>query len=101
MQDSNRSIRVRTKINSSDVNDRYVNVKLDNDIDIIELLSLKIDTSNFYKTHSSDYGCVAGRVLANGGVGIPNAKISVFISLNDNETNDQVITSLYPFSFLY
>ena len=59
MQDSNRSIRVRTKINSSDVNDRYVNVKLDNDIDIIELLSLKIDTSNFYKTHSSDYGCVA------------------------------------------
>lgn len=101
MQDSNRSIRVRTKINSSDVNDRYVNVKLDNDIDIIELLSLKIDTSNFYKTHSSDYGCVAGRVLANGGVGIPNAKISVFISLNDSEINDQVITSLYPFSYLY
>ena len=101
MQDSNRSIRVRTKINSSDVNDRYVNVKLDNDIDIIELLSLKIDTSNFYKTHSSDYGCVAGRVLANGGVGIPNAKISVFVPLNDNENNDQVITSLYPFSYLY
>ena len=51
MQDSNRSIRVRTKINSSDINDRYVNVKLDNDSDIIELLSLKRDTSSFYKTH--------------------------------------------------
>lgn len=101
MQDSNRSIRVRTKVNSSDANDRYVNVKLDNDIDIIELLSLKIDTSNFYKTHSSDYGCVAGRVLANGGVGIPNAKISVFVSLDDDESNNHVITSLYPFSYLY
>ena len=37
--------------------------------------------------------------MANGGVGIPNAKISVFVSLNDNETNEQVITSLYPFAY--
>jgi hypothetical protein len=101
MQDSNRSIRIRTKVNSQDASDRYVSVKLDNDIDIIELLSLKIDTTNFYKVHTSDYGCIAGRVLANGGVGIPNAKISAFVALSDDDVNDNIVSSLYPFQHQY
>jgi len=100
MIENNRSIRIRTKVGNDDA-DKYVSVKLDSDVNIIELLSLKIDTSNFYKMHTSDYGCIAGRVLANGGVGIPNAKISVFVSLDDKETADPIISALYPYSYVY
>ena len=100
MIENNRSIRIRTKVGNDDA-DKYVSVKLDSDVNIIELLSLKIDTSNFYKMHTSDYGCIAGRVLANGGVGIPNAKISVFVSLDDNETADPIVSALYPYSYVY
>lgn len=100
MEGSNRSLRIRTKVGNDDA-DKYVSIKLDSDVNIIELLSLKIDTSNFYKMHTSDYGCIAGRVLANGGVGIPNAKISVFVSLDDKETADPIISALYPYSYVY
>lgn len=100
MSENNRNLRIRTKVGREN-KDKYVNVNLNSDIGILEILSLKIDTSNFYKRHTSDYGCIAGRVLANGGVGIPNAKISVFVSLDDAETADPVISVLYPYSYVY
>lgn len=101
MSESNKSYRIKTKINPKEETDKYLNVKLDNDIDILEILSLKLKTKNFYKLHTSNYGCIAGRVLANGAVGIPNAKISVFISLDDSETDDPIITQIYPYSYSY
>lgn len=97
MQGNNRSLRVRANVSE----DQYVNVKLDSDVGIIELLSLKIDTSNFYKIHSANYGCIAGRVLANGGVGVPNAKISAFISIDNTDVDDPILSSLYPYTYVY
>lgn len=99
MSESNKTYRIRTKINSKDDKDRYININLDNDIDILEILSLKLDTKNFYKTQTSNYGCIVGRVLANGGVGIPNAKISVFINA-DNTDSDSVLSALYPYEYV-
>lgn len=96
--ENNRTYRIRTKVGNNENNDKVVSINLNQDIDIVELLSLKIDTTNFYKLHTSNYGCIAGRVLANGGVGVPNAKISVFIGISDNTKDDPVLSELYPFS---
>ena len=94
MSNSNKSYRVRTNVGS----DTMVNVNINQDYDILEILSLKISTENIYKLHTSNYGCVVGRVLANGGVGVQNAKISLFIEANEGTLEDEVLSFLYPYN---
>lgn len=93
----NRSLRIRTNVSE----DKYVHVQLDSSVSNIELLSLNISTEGFYKLHSSDYGCIAGRVLANDAVGIPNAKLSVFIATENTIMDDVVLHELYPYTDIY
>lgn len=94
MSNFNKSYRIRTNVGK----DTSVHVKLDRDYDVLEIMSLKIDQVNNYKFHTSEYGVIAGRVLANDGFGIPNAKISVFINIDNNDINDIVKTILYPYN---
>ena len=91
---NNRSYRVRTEVNK----DKYLSVNLTQDFDELNILSLKINTENTYRLHTSKYGCLVGRVLANGGVGIPNAKVSVFIGVDNADVNDPVLAYLYPYN---
>ena len=93
---NNKSYRIRTDVNAD--KSKVLNVKIDNDYDILEILSLKFETENLYKLHTSKYGCVVGRVLANGGVGVPNAKISVFIKADEETTADQILSNIYPYT---
>lgn len=93
MSDNNKSYRVKANIGE----DKVLNVNLNQDYNVLELLSLKIGTENLYKLHTSEYGCVAGRVLANGNFGIPNAKISIFIAVSDEDSEDAVLSYLYPY----
>ena len=88
-----RSIRIRTKPNDGD---KYVKVKLDHSFDFLEILSLKLTQAEVYRKFAADYGVIVGRVIANGGFGVPNAKVSVFIPLDSNETNP-LIRELYPY----
>ena len=46
----------------------------------------------------SDYGVVCGRILVNNGFGIPNARVSIFIPITEEDSNDPVISTLYPFT---
>ena len=88
-----KSYRIRTKVGEEP---SVINVKLQQTFDTLEILSLKLTQEDTYKLYKSGYGVIVGRVLANGGVGIPNAKISVFI---ESEADDNTIESiLYPFS---
>ena len=83
MSEYNKSYRIRTKIGvtkDSPVEDKYLTVKLTDKIDTIDIMSLKIKQENSYKFHCSDYGVVVGRAIANGGFGVPNVKVSVFIA---------------------
>jgi len=93
MSEGNKTYRIRTNVGS----DSYVNVMLDQDYENFEILSLNIDRENAYKMHTSNYGCIAGRVLANGAYGIPNAKISVFVPTKESEEIDPVLAALYPY----
>lgn len=93
MSDNNRTYRIRTEVGK----DNVLNVNLNQDYKTFEVLSLKIDSDNLYKFHTADYGCVAGRVLANGNFGIPNAKISIFIKATEEDQSDAIMSYLYPY----
>ena len=94
MSEFNKSYRIRTDVGK----DKALKVKLDQQYDILEIMSLKIDQKNLYKLHTSNYGVIAGRVLANGGFGIPNAKISVFIGIDNQDMNDIIKSIIYPYN---
>ncbi len=92
---SNKSYRINTTVGGSD---KYLKVKLEQDIDTVEILSLNIKQKDIYSFFNANFGVLIGRVIANGGVGIPNAKISIFIPLSDDDKMNSDITALYPYT---
>jgi hypothetical protein len=64
---------------------------------VLEILSLKFSQQEIYTSICSDYGVVCGRVTANNGFGLGNARVSIFIPLSTEDENDPVISSLYPY----
>ena len=90
------SYRIRTQVGV----DKYINVNLDQDFEFLEILSLKILTTDLYTRFCSDYGVVVGRVLVNGGFGVPNARVSVFLPLEEGDLLNPVIRDLYPYQNL-
>lgn len=94
MSDNNKSYRIRTVVGSDE--EPVVHVKMDQTYDKFDILSLSLNQTNNYRELNSDYGVVVGRVLANGGFGIPNAKISVFIRYEDTADIEKRI--LYNYS---
>ena len=95
---NNKTYRIRAKENEEYVD---LNLNLNQDIDTFEILSLKIDSTNFYKLQTSNYGCVAGRVLANNAIGVPNVKLSIFIGADENTSSNSVLNSLYPYKNVF
>ena len=87
-----KSFRIHTNI----IKDTLLNVNLKQDFDFLEVLSLKLRQKDAYRLHSSNYGVIIGRVLANDAFGIPNAKISVFIERDENDPVD--MENVYPYS---
>ena len=77
--------------------DKYIKVKLEQDIETLEFMSISLGTTDIYQNFNSDYGVLVGRVIANGGIGISNAKISVFIPLTDKDAQNPEIKSVYPY----
>ena len=91
---NSKSYRIRTNVSQ----DQVVRAQLTQDVDFLEILSLRISQEDTYKLQTSNYGIVVGRVLANDAFGIPNAKVSVFVPLQDEDKMRSEITNLYPYS---
>lgn len=87
-----KSIRIKTTPGGDD---NFLKVNLEQDFDFLEILSLKLTQEEVYRQFYSDYGVVVGRVFSNGGLGIPNAKVSIFVPLDLNEREE--IRELYPY----
>lgn len=86
MSENTYRIRTTVGIQSSERDkDTCLNVALKQTYDTLEILSLKLNQENAYKYYTANYGVIVGRVLANGGFGIPNAKIAVFIEASDDD----------------
>jgi hypothetical protein len=90
---ANKSIRLRTTPGEN----KNITVNINQDFDFLEVLSLRITQENVYQTFCANYGAVVGRVIANRGFGIPNAKVSIFIPVTDEDQRNALINSLYPF----
>lgn len=91
MNQVNNTLRIRTGVGI----DSYITVNLDQEYETLDILSLKIDQKGTYRYHVSDYGVVVGRVIANNGFGVPNARLSLFIK--KNESTDIIKNMLYPY----
>jgi hypothetical protein len=78
--------------------DQKVVVEIKQDYDLLEILSLKFTQTDLYTSMCSDYGVVCGRISVNNGFGVPNAKVSIFIPVSEEDLNDPVISTFYPFS---
>ena len=89
-----KSYRIRTAPGT----DKNIRVNINQDFDFLEILSLKLRQEDVYTRFCADYGVVAGRVIVNGGYGIPNANVSIFIPLDAIDENDPVISTLYPYT---
>ena len=88
-----KSYRFRTEVGV----DKEVRLNVEQDFDFLEILSLKLRQEDLYDRFCADYGIVVGRVIANGGFGVPNATISVFVPLDNIDANDPIISTLYPY----
>jgi len=89
-----KSVRVRTQVGV----DKQINLQLDQDFESLEILSLKVRSEEVYTRMCADYGVVVGRVFTNGGFGIPNARLSIFVPLSQIDEGNEFITELYPYT---
>lgn len=84
----NTTYRIRTNVKDHGLDKgktQCLRVPLKQTFNTLEILSLKLNQSNTYKFYTSDYGVIVGRVYANGGFGVPNAKISIFVEVGDED----------------
>ena len=92
-----KTIRIRTTPNGLD---KYIKVPIEQEFDFIEILSLRISQEEAYRNFCADYGAIVGRVTINSGFGVPNAKVSVFIPIDDIDKEDPLISGLYPYEVI-
>ena len=87
------SYRIRTEIGIN----KTINLNLEQDFEFLEILSLKIQQTDIYLRSCSDYGVLVGRVTANNGFGLPNARVSIFIPIETIDESNPIISSIYPY----
>ena len=87
------SYRIRTELGIN----KTINVQLDQQFEFLEVLSLTLQQEDIYTKSCAQYGVIVGRVTANNGFGIPNARISVFIPILPVDESNPIISSIYPY----
>ena len=87
------SYRIRTGLGIN----KTINIQLDQEFEFLEILSLKLQQEDIYTKSCAEYGVVVGRVTANNGFGIPNARVSVFIPIDSVDESNPLISSIYPY----
>jgi len=87
------SYRIRTELGVN----KTINVQLDQEFEQLEILSLKLQQEDVYDRNCADYGVIVGRVTANNGFGLPNARVSIFIPITNVDESNPIISSIYPY----
>jgi len=77
--------------------DKVLQVKLEQNFDSLEILSMSINPEQEYLRTCAPFGVVCGRVYVNNGFGLPNARISIFIPLEQQDETNSIISVLYPY----
>jgi hypothetical protein len=89
-----KNIRIPVNLKSGDKN---ITVKIEQDFDNLEVLSLKISNADAYTKMCSDFGVIVGRVMLNSGFGVQNARVNIFIPITEQDKSRPEILELYPF----
>ena len=89
-----KSYRIRTDVGV----DKNISFQLEQDFEFLEILSLQISQNDVYTRNCADYGVVVGRVIANGGLGIPNVKVSIFVPITETDAINEEIVAVYPYT---
>lgn len=88
--------RIRTEL--GDEKPINIPINLTQEFNSFEILSLKVNTNDTYRSYTSTEGIVIGRVsTANNGLGIPNVRVSIFVPKGSYEQSDEEAV-MYPFS---
>ncbi len=87
------SYRIRTELGIN----KTINIQLDQEFEFLEILSLKLQQEDVYIKSCAEYGVVVGRVTANNGFGLPNARVSIFIPIESVDESNPIISSIYPY----
>jgi hypothetical protein len=87
------SYRIQTELGIN----KTINVQLDQEFEFLEILSLKIQQADIYTRSCADYGVLVGRITANNGFGLPNARVSIFIPIESVDESNPVVQSIYPY----
>jgi hypothetical protein len=93
-----KSYRIRTQLGINQNIPVKIPIVLEQNFDTLEILSLAIRPDDIYIRSCADYGIVCGRIFCNNGFGIPNARVSVFVPIEDIDTQNDYIASLYPYT---
>lgn len=96
MENNQSTYRIRTKL--GDTEPINIPISLIQEYNSFEILSLKLNMDDTYRSYTSTDGIVIGRVsTANNGLGIPNVRVSIFIPKGEySQTDEEEV--LYPFS---
>jgi hypothetical protein len=85
--------RIKTKI-LPDQN-QYLKVNLEQDFDILDVLTLSIYGTDVYPNPCSDWGVIIGRVVDSNSFPMENVKIGYIIPLDDTDSNNVLISTIY------
>ena len=88
------SYRIRTELGVN----KTINVQLDQEFEQLEILSLKLQQEDVYNRSCADYGVIVGRVTANNGFGLPNARVSIFIPITTVDESNPIISMSFNFA---
>jgi len=78
--------------------DNVISLNLEQDFDELKVLSLAVSSDDVYNRVSSNEGVIAGSIKLKNGVGVQNAKVSVFIPITTDDLLRNDIIKYYPFT---
>lgn len=85
--------RLKTKILPEQ--NQYLTVKIDQNFDSLDILTLSIYGTDVYPNPCGDWGVVIGRVVDSNNFPMENVKIGYIIDLDEDDSNDITIRTIY------
>lgn len=88
---------IRIPVDLTNNSENVIRIKLDQEFDNLDILSLKLTNSEAYRRMCSDFGVIVGRITINNGFGVENAKVTVFVPIDADDLNREDIKQIYPY----
>lgn len=86
-------MRIETKVKPEE--NQYLQIKLDQDFDVLSVLSLSIYGVDSYPNPCSDWGVIMGRIVDKNNFPMVNVKVGLIEKIDDVDKNNVLISGLY------